>query len=137
MRARHWKGAPLALKPRWLVNFVDRVAACTLPLEADADVGCHVFPNTVEGETEWEVTLFPCHEEHRERRFFMDCPSSIDLIRLLLEFDDVAACRWQSAGLIANDDLGPHVSVEGRVNGHRIWLRLLSRQPERLAAFPS
>ncbi len=115
--------------PEWLKALVSDVARSTDSLETDAELGCHVFQNPETAE--WEVTLFaePSAWGGRLSQPSTQPVLSIDVWAVARVFDHVFNCRWQTAELSTDDDLGPHLSIEGDRCGHAVWLRLLSRRP--------
>lgn len=123
----------MAATPRWLIEFVDRVAAEAMSLRAAGELGCHVFHNTGHGCSEWEVTLFPdSMDESGHVRLPWLFVYSIDVAAVLSHFEIVTSCRWQTECFGDDDDLGAHLSVEGSYAGQAIWLRILSVQPRTL-----
>ena len=119
-------------QPAWLSQFVDQVLAATAQIELQSDTGCHVYRNS---DGEWEVTLF-VDSGDEDRIPGLDVwqgALSIDVFELMPVFDELTACRWQSAPRGWDDDLGSHLSVEGAYAGQRIWLRIASRMPACLA----
>ena len=116
--------------PVWLENLVNQICAEALTPEAEASLGCHSFyaPEA----DEWEVTLFANATEilggaHDGLRLQPNL--AVDLSRLPQLFDEVTGFHSQTEWLGPDDDLGPHVAVEGRWRSHRLWLRILSTAP--------
>lgn len=116
--------------PEWLSQLADRVAAQIVAVDLAAPVGCHYA--LVNGR--WEVTIFagstevvggPHDGRYRPSRFFLD-------IQGLLEyFDSIDSLAWQAQGLGAEDEVGPHLSIEGTCEGHAVWLRVPAYAPRR------
>ena len=52
---------------------------------------------------------------------------SLDLEELRRLFERVDACSWRAIGL--NYEEGPHVSIEGRYQGHEVFLQVLAYAP--------
>lgn len=119
-------------QPEWLSQFVDRVLASAAQLGVESGTGCHVYRNT---DGEWEVTLFSDEESTWRMPGLTEVPAalSIDVFELIGVFDELSSCRWQSAPVAWDDDLGSHMSVEGTFQGHAVWLRIVSQMPACLA----
>ena len=114
--------------PQWMDSFVDRILTSVTQLGTESDVGGHVFQN-IDGE--WEVTLFQNSEisDRLENIEELRGAMSINVFDLVRVFDDVRSCRWQSAPVGWDDDLGAHLSIEGSYHGETIWLRMTARLP--------
>lgn len=115
--------------PQWLTELVDSIATASDSLQTESELGCHVYFAPENGE--WEITLFAEPPAWGGRLKPPQAPPvlSVDISRILRLFDRVSNCRWQTTELTADDDLGPHLSVEGDYRGHPVWVRLLSRKP--------
>jgi len=120
--------------PDWLTELADRVVDQLHALDTLGPIGCHFCLH----EDVWEVTLFAGTTEivggrrdgaRQGTRFSLDLKSVVEL------FDEVDALGWQSHsfGESHGDDLGPHVSVEGRYQGQSVWLRILASAPAQFA----
>ena len=116
--------------PEWLQQFADAVALQMNPVDLLAPVGCHFC---LVDET-WEITLFVSSTQivggkkdgvFRHSRFNVDLQSVTDL------FSDVRKMSWQALPMAADDELGPHLSMEGSCGRNPVWLRILSRAPKR------
>lgn len=99
-----------------------------------APLGCHYHHNRALDQ--WEVTIFVGGTEIvggeldgqiRFSKFHLDLRELFDL------FDFVDEFHWQAARMGPDDDLGPHVSVEGAVEGRSVWLRVLAYPPARFS----
>jgi len=115
--------------PSWLATFADQVAAQIHPIDVLAPLGCHYHLD----EEVWEVTLFvskteviggPKDGRLKNSRF------QLDIKGVLETFDAVESCAWQPMGLGEEDEVGPHLSIEGIYAGHPIWLRLPATAPQ-------
>lgn len=118
--------------PQWLSEFADKIAVCLQPLEKMPPVGCHF---AYHGGT-WEVSLFVSPTEVVGGQFDGERYPGLfvlDLIDVLQVFDVVESAGWQPQPINEQDELCNHVSVEGYVGGHRVWLRILADSPERYA----
>lgn len=114
--------------PDWLTTFSQRVAALVLPYEDLSPMGCHVH----EADGTWEVTVFQSATEiYGGRRDGRRTTSrfAVDLLALPSLFDSVASIHWQAQSLGSEDDLGPHIAVEGVHQGHKVWLRIPAHAP--------
>ena len=116
--------------PEWLQEFADAVALQINPVDLLAPVGCHFC---FADET-WEIALFVSSTQIvggkkdgvlRHSRF------NVDLQSVLKLFSDVRSISWQALPMAADDELGPHLSIEGSRAGNSVWLRILSRSPKR------
>ena len=120
----------MPLPPTWLREFANAVAGTIQPVDVLAPLGCHFHRD---GDV-WEVSLFASSTEIvggqqdgnvRPSRF------AVDLAALTGVFEQVQTFHWQVMAANRWDELGAHVSLEGRYQGHAIWLRILSRAPQR------
>lgn len=116
--------------PEWLTSLADAAASLFSPADILSPIACHYCEI---GEV-WEVTLFASQTEVlggpmdgglRPSRFH------VDVKRLGELFDEVDVIYWQAHGFGREDDLGPHLGIEGRCRGHRVWLRVPSLPPKR------
>jgi len=119
----------MANPPEWLHQFADEVSAQLIGVEQLAPIGCHIY----QGAGPSEVTLFVSSTEviggvHdgrlRVSRFF------VDLQALTQVFDSIRSFAWQAQGLGSQDDIGPHVAIEGDYRGHPVWLRIPAIAPK-------
>ncbi len=116
--------------PAWLADLSDRVIALTSAAVPLASVGCH-FQSV---EDVWEVTLFAGATETvggSRDGAWSDPPFSVDLVGLPACFDELHQMWWQTQPLGEDDDLGAHLSAEGLVEGHKVWLRIKAHAPDR------
>jgi len=111
----------------------DEAGAALIAVDVLAPLGCHFC----EADGVWEITLFASHTEIlggpndggvRPSRFHVDFKA------LLVLFDEVESAYWQAQGLGADDEVGPHVGIDGIYQGHRVWLRIPSLAPRRFPA---
>ncbi len=114
--------------PQWIQELTQDVTAEIHAFDVLSPIGCHYF----ETDQCCEVTIFASRSEivggpkdgqQTSSNF------SLDLNGLSKLLDDVSEIRWQALPIDANDDLGPHVSVIGRRDGHDVWLRILAEAP--------
>ena len=115
--------------PEWAASLGDLLAEHFSTYEALSPLGCHIC----EADGVWEMTLFASRTEfqggaqdgrQRAARFHLD------LSGLLQHFDAIESAYWQALKLGEDDDLGPHIGIEGLYQGHRIWLRIPSQAPK-------
>lgn len=114
----------------WLRVLADVVAQAIEPFGPGAPLGCHY----VQVDGVWEITLFaestevlggPEDGSVKQPQFAVRISAVLDV------FQSVSGCTWQAHGLGENDDLGPHLAVEGTFKGRLIWLRILAQAPQR------
>lgn len=117
----------------WINELASEIGVRLLPIDFPPPLGCHVFDE--DGLV--ELTLFFGATEtmggeldgcHRSARFHFDLLGVTEL------FDDVQSFFWQPLTIDTEDDLGPHVSIEGTYQGNQVWVRVLSRPPENVSA---
>lgn len=121
----------MAHQVEWIEQLVSEVAAQMRCLDGDVPLNCHIFQDS---NGEWEVTVFgePQTFGGRLKGLPFDVRYSIDVLGLATVFDVIESCTWQTGHIDGTDELGPHVAVCGIFGGHRVWLRVLSRAPEKL-----
>jgi hypothetical protein len=120
-------------QPRKVRELANAVAREMMPHDVLAPIGCHCcFVDPV-----WEVTVFPARTQivggpaDGAERF---SGFTLDALPMLERFDTVTSLNWQSLSAANEDELGPHLSVEGVYRGVPIWLRVLARAPKRFTA---
>ncbi len=121
--------------PTWLADTTNRVVSQFQSEDALAPIGCHYYHDELLGL--WEVTVFISHTETVGGEFDgQRTPSrfAVDLTGLNAVFTEVHRFAWQAVSMGADDDLGPHLAVEGRVGKHEIWLRIVSEPPRQFEA---
>ena len=115
--------------PQWLQELADRVALQMNPVDFLAPVGCHFCL----ADGTWEISLFASSTQIvggkkdgvlRHSRFNVDVKAVSELL------SDVRNISWQALPMAGDDDLGPHLSLEGSYAGYSVWLRILSRPPK-------
>lgn len=117
--------------PNWLAELADVVATAIVGVALPAPIGCHFFRNELLNQ--WELTLFPGTTEIVGGKLdgrIKPSPFTLDLARLTWALDSLDRFHWQSHRLGADDELGPHVSLEGTHQGHAVWVRILAEAPE-------
>ncbi len=118
--------------PDWVHDLADHASAAITGYDMIAPMGCHWHHNaTVD---QWEVTIFVAATEvlggplDGQKSW---SPFSLDLQSLQQAFATIESFHWQSLQLGPDDDLGPHVSIEGTFGGHRVWLRVAAKASNR------
>lgn len=125
--------------PQWLSKLAQLATNAFRSDSEMAPVGCHFHLNDENEDQapQWEVTLFassteiyggPSDGQQMISRFMLD------LRELMLAFDAVESCYWQAQPMADDDQLGPHVGVEGWFQGQSVWLRITSQPPEQFEA---
>jgi hypothetical protein len=86
-----------------------------------------------EDEGLWEITVFPCLVELHGDAGETDvlAPTfSMDLKSLWSAFEDIAEMHWNAHPFGPDGHQGAYIAVEGRYQGHEIWLSVLAEAPE-------
>ncbi|MBI3863707.1 MAG: hypothetical protein HY290_17595 [Planctomycetia bacterium] len=119
--------------PAWLKELADSAALLMIPADVIAPIGCHYcYVDRV-----WEITLFASSTqivgggqdgEVRRSRFTLDVPGLMKL------FADVKNVLWQAHEIGEDDELGPHIAVEGQYGDQDVCLRILAFPPKRFAS---
>ena len=120
--------------PLWLVRFANLVTRAFHSAEQLPPVGCHFHRNEEEGDlsAEWEVTLFTSSTEVFGGALDGSCSAArfmLDLKVLIEAFDAIESLYWQAQTMADDDEVGPHVGVEGSFEGHAVWLRITAEPP--------
>ncbi len=119
-------------RPHWIDELADDVATRLFSSDPLPPLGCHSFHD--EEMEQWEVTLFASRTEiigGPKDGTLSDATFAVDLRELLPLFTEVDSFYWQTNSLGDEDELGPHTSIEGSYQGHRVWLRILAVAPDR------
>jgi hypothetical protein len=125
----------MATPPSWLGQLAEQVVAQMKAVDILAPVGCHYFHNDVTDQ--WEVTIFVSATETIGGRFDGKLSASrfhVDIAGLLEVFGNAESVHWQALKLGADDDLGPHLAIEGTYCGNSVWLRVLATAPQQFGA---
>ncbi|HEX6984524.1 MAG TPA: hypothetical protein VF170_04070 [Planctomycetaceae bacterium] len=125
--------------PDWLTALAGALAEHFVAAAVPSPMGAHVQRATDADAPAgvWEVSLFYGKTEvvggsQDGRR--VDTPFWLDLSGLREVFTRVDGFYWQAAPLGADDDLGPHVAIEGDYLGNAVRVRILAAAPPQ---FPS
>lgn len=121
--------------PEWIRQLVESVSNVTVAISDETELGCHVYRNQSGAVDEWEITLFgePNSLGGRLASYSANPVLSVDTLALAMIFDTILSCRWQSGKINHQDDLGPHLSVEGILHGEAVWLRIAGQKPEAIS----
>jgi hypothetical protein len=120
--------------PQWIERFANLATFAFHSADKLAPVGCHFHQQEDEQSlsSQWEVTLFASSTEIYGGALDGSCalsPFMLDLKLLMEVFDVVESFYWQAQTMADDDELGPHVGVEGQFEGHSVWLRITSKPP--------
>lgn len=113
--------------PAWLQALVEAVCG---HLSADTAMGPMGF-RCLEEDGFWMVLLYPTPVEllGGAHDGAVVAPGfTLDLEGLREEFDEVIAFSWQALGF--PDGPGPHVSIEGMRQGHKVFVEILAHPPD-------
>lgn len=120
-------------RPGWLEDLAEAIAVRLLPVDYLAPLGCHhADVNGVH-----EITLFAGSVETLGGVYdgaFVPSRFQFDMLGLAEIFENVTSFHWQPLTMADDDELGPHVAIEGRFNGHKVWVRILANAPESIAS---
>jgi hypothetical protein len=122
----------MAAPPAWLAHLTNEITPHLHALDVLAPVGCHYYHNRARDE--WELTLFISSTETVGGEFDGRISSSkfhVDVQGLLHVFSTIESFHWQALPLGPEDELGPHLSVEGTYQEQTVWLRILATSPDR------
>lgn len=122
--------------PEWVRRFVVSVTDQMTSLNVEGELACHVYRNQSQNSGEWEITIFgePVRMGGRLAGFAVNPVYSVDALAVTALFDTPLSCRWQTAQIDSEDDLGTHLSIEGIQNGEAVWLRIVSQKPEAISS---
>ncbi|MBC8869804.1 MAG: hypothetical protein H8E44_10320 [Planctomycetes bacterium] len=113
--------------PVWLENLVDHIA---MNMEADSVQGPLGY-RYGEEDGFWEVIVYPTPVELLGGAVDGEVVApgfTLDLEGLRSGFDRIADSRWNAFGLIPGE--GPYLAVEGKFQGHDLFLRILAYAPD-------
>ena len=117
--------------PVWLRWFANDAAQAILDTAAHAPIGCHYYFG--EDRNEWEVTVFVSATEvvgGARDGTVVPCKIQLNINHAIQLFDELPKIYWQAGAMLEDEDTGQHVSLEGKVRGYRVWLRILAEAPE-------
>jgi hypothetical protein len=113
----------------WLQTLADSVARAIAFANPGASFGCHFC----RAEGIWEVTLFAEAVEvvgGAKDGSIKKASFGVHITEVLDLFQNVSSCTWQAQSMGDDDDLGPHLAVEGIYKGRNVWLRILAEPPQ-------
>jgi len=113
----------------------NQVASLMYDVDILAPLGCHFFHNS--SRNEWEVTLFASNTEIVGGEWDgVLAPSKFcfNILNLGEIFEEVESIFWQALPVDYDDQLGCHISIEGKYEGERVWVRVLAEAPEEFEA---
>lgn len=121
--------------PEWIDALANAAAKAVEPLNSKplAPLACHY----TKFESVWEITLFMEATEvvgGPEDGSVKQLPIGVRICEVLDLFQSISSCNWLAHSSGADDDLGPHLSIDGSYKGRRVWLRILSQAPRRFPA---
>lgn len=122
--------------PSWIEEFVQQLSYCLLPQEVPAPLGCHYHHE----DGCWEIALFPAmrkpsrsEEYGREYRF---SPFTFDLQQALPMFEEIQHLDWVAMPASHENEVGPHLLIEGVVNNEAVLMRICAEVPLRFQQEP-
>ncbi|HAH44831.1 hypothetical protein [uncultured Gimesia sp.] len=113
----------------------NQVASLMYDVDILAPIGCHFFHNS--SRNEWEVTIFASNTEIVGGEWDgVLAPSKFcfNILNLGEIFEEVESIFWQALPVDYDDQLGCHISIEGKYEGERVWVRVLAEAPEEFEA---
>ena len=127
-----------ATPPRWIERLADLISRGFRSDDLLAPIGCHFhFQDDDAGHPQWEVTLFVSHTEFlggaRDGQVAVS-RYMLDLKEVMTAFDAVNSFYWQAQTMADDDQLGPHIGLEGEFEGNSVWLRITSEPPAQFEA---
>ncbi len=116
--------------PSWITALSNQLVSEMMPVDLLSPVGCHFFHEPLTDQ--WEITLFASATEIVGGEFDGNTQSSkftVDIIAVSNVLDEVTGVHWQNLSISPEDDLGPHLSIEGRYRDFIVWIRILATAP--------
>jgi hypothetical protein len=117
--------------PAWLQLLIDQVTCAIVDYDCHAPIGCHFYQNP--DTAEWEISAFVSSTEVVGGPMDgtkVNPPVQLDIGSVIDVFSDKPTIHWQSDAVAADDELAQHISFQGRINEHRVWLRILRGAPD-------
>jgi hypothetical protein len=111
----------------WIENLMEHVAA---NMEADSVQGPLGY-RYGEEDGFWEVIVYPTPVELIGGAVDGEVVApgfTLDLERLRSGFDHIIDCCWNALGMIPSE--GPYLAIEGKFQGHDLFLRILAYAPD-------
>jgi hypothetical protein len=120
----------MVIPPSWIEEFVQQVSYCLFPQEVPAPLGCHYHYEI----GCWEIALFPSQQRRRGGvRQERPSPFSFDIRQVLPLFEELEHLDWVAMPISEENEVGPHLLIEGVVGNHPVLLRICSEIPLRFA----
>lgn len=119
--------------PVWMTTLLNQITGQLYATDVLAPLGCHYYHNLALDE--WEVTLFSSMTEILGGELdgqFSASRFHLDILGLQRVFSRVDSLHWQTHSLGEEDQLGPHVAIQGEFQGYTVWLRILAFPPEEI-----
>lgn len=117
----------MVIPPSWIEEFVQQVSYCLFPEEVPAPLGCHYHEEL----GCWEIALFPSQRRRRGYREERPSPFSFDIRQMLPLFDELEHLDWVAVPMSEENEVGPHLLIEGEVHGNPVLLRICAEIPLR------
>ncbi len=120
----------MASPPAWLRSFANDAARAILDTSEHAPIGCHY--HCAHERDEWEVTVFISDTEvvgGARDGTLVPYPIQLDVSQAIELFDEIPKIHWETGAIREDEDLVQHMSFEGSVRGHYVWLRILAQAP--------
>ncbi len=122
----------MALPPAWIENLVQQLSYCLFPTELPSPLGCHYHYER----GCWEIALFPpLRQEHAVDEFRPAAcrPSrfTFDLKQATTLFEELQHIDWVAMPIDHENEVGPHLLLEGIVNNQSVLIRICAEVPAR------
>lgn len=126
----------MAIPPNWTEDFVQQLSYCLFPAEVPAPLGCHYhFEMGC-----WEIAIFPSMRKNARGDYYLEeyrpSPFTFDIQQMLPLFEDIQHLDWVAIPTSLENEVGPHLLIEGVVDGHCVLVRICSEVPLRFQQEP-
>ena len=114
--------------PVWIEALVDIVSECIEPHTFMGPLGFRYREDAAIS----EISVYPCPIElmgGSEDAEIVSPLFSLNLQPLWTAFEDRVEFRWH-AHSVGPHDYGAYIAVEGRYEGHDVWLQILAEAPD-------
>lgn len=121
--------------PPAIKHFVDTVCQAIDTFSDSVEIGCHVNHDS----EVCELSVFPLTQEivgGPDDGRQLKPAFSLDVMPVVLAFEQVNSVRWQNAPFADDDELGNHIVVEGEIDGQQVWVNMLAQAPDRFETQP-
>lgn len=122
----------MALPPTWIESLVQQLSYCLFPTELPSPLGCHYhFEMGC-----WEIALFPPLRQEQAEDEFHPAPCrpsrfTFDLKQATSLFEELQHIDWVAMPIDQENEVGPHLLLEGIVNNQPVLIRICSEVPAR------